>query len=243
MEEVGFHYKADDPKITFAVVITKYNCGWIMCKRKGRTTYEFPSGRRKAGESIYDTAKREIKEETGAEAFSLKRICDFSVRDTECAGEEPGEEKFGTLFFARMFVREFSPQDKTEEVDCFDDLPDDLTYPSITQKLVDRAMIEILMSEDGSAYFLVHDKDLPEYPFGGDPFVEWLKSEGFKWHKVYHSTATGIWISLNNKIMACGKPGIRCFEEIGHHAITVEEFKTIYGIFKKYRGKAPFVFD
>ncbi|MDE6442773.1 MAG: hypothetical protein K2L12_08500 [Clostridia bacterium] len=100
-----------------------------------------------------------------------------------------------------------------------------------------------MKNENGTAYFLVDDKNLEQAYKGGDPFYEWLISEGFKVHKTYRggwSGVIGIWINLNNKIMAFGMPGIRCFEEIGHHAITIDEFKVIYKIYKKYEGKPPF---
>ena len=124
-----------------------------------------------------------------------------------------------------------------------EDLPDNLTYPSITPKLVKKAMNAVLDDEKGTGYFLVYDENFHKCALHENTFIEWLESEGFKWHNVYHSSGTGIWLNINNKIIACGKPGIRCFVEIGHHAITIDEFKTIYEIYKKYKGKAPFVFS
>ena len=103
-----------------------------------------------------------------------------------------------------------------------------------------------MKNENGTAYFLVHDENLEKHSQGDDPFITWLLSEDFKVHEVYRggwSFVTGVWINLNNKILAFGMPGVRCSEEIGHHAITVDEFKMIYGIYKKYDGKDPFVFD
>lgn len=99
---------------------------------------------------------------------------------------------------------------------------------------------------NGTAYFLVHDEKLPEANSGGDPFIKWLISEGFNVHDLYHGCweyVTAIYINLNSKKYAMGMPGIRLFEHIGNHAITIEEFKTIYAIYKKYEGKALFVFD
>lgn len=99
---------------------------------------------------------------------------------------------------------------------------------------------------NGTAYFLVHDKKLPQANGGGDPFVEWLITEGFKVHNLFHGCweyVSALYINLNNKIYAFGMPGIRLFEPIGNHAITIEEFKTIYSIYKQYGGKAPFVFS
>lgn len=101
-------------------------------------------------------------------------------------------------------------------------------------------------TQNGTAYFLIHDEDLPKANSDGDSFIKWLISEGFKVHDLYHGCwahVTALYINLNSKIYAIGKPGIRLFEPIGNHAITIEEFKTIYSIYTKYEGKQPFVFD
>ena len=37
-------------------------------------------------------------------------------------------------------------------------------------------------------------------------------------------------------------PGIAIVYVIGEHAITLDEFKTIYAIYKKYEGKELFTF-
>ena len=101
-------------------------------------------------------------------------------------------------------------------------------------------------SENSTAYFLVHDPNLGKISEGGDPFYNWLVSEGFTTNETYHDIwdfVPGIWININTKIMAVGTPGIKCYEQIGHHAITIDELKIIYAIYKKYEGKPSFVFD
>lgn len=183
------------------------------------------------------------QEETGATTFSLARVCDYSVRGLTRQGEELDEEAFGTLFFAKISHNDDVLNSEIEKVELMEDLPDSLTYPSITPKLIEKAMYEVLQSEKGTAYFWVYDENFQKIPLHENQLIQWLKSEGFKWHNVYRSGGTGIWVNLNNKTIACGKPGIRCFEEIGHHAITIDEFKVIYDIYKKYRDKLPFVFD
>lgn len=66
MLEVKFYDRVTDCQLKFAVIISRSNEKWVLCKHKERTTYEFPGGHRENGESIIDTAKRELYEETGA---------------------------------------------------------------------------------------------------------------------------------------------------------------------------------
>ena len=64
MAEVIFHNQVSDELLQFAVIIAKTNGKWVFCKHRERDTYEVPGGRREAGETILETAKRELREET-----------------------------------------------------------------------------------------------------------------------------------------------------------------------------------
>lgn len=69
------------------------------------------------------------------------------------------------------------------------------------------------------------------------PFWIWLQEEGF--HSWLHHGNYGmdwIFINLNSMIYAPGMPGIRIVGPIREHAITVEEFKTIWEIYMRYEG-------
>ena len=66
---VKFYDKIDDDLLKFAVIISKSNSKWVFCKHRDRDTYEVPGGHREAGELIEDTARRELKEETGHLSF------------------------------------------------------------------------------------------------------------------------------------------------------------------------------
>lgn len=99
---------------------------------------------------------------------------------------------------------------------------------------------------DGSSAFLIYDEGIQE----NDAFFAWLKDEGFHFwssSKGWYSGATWkvcwIYVNLNSKLIARGIPGIRVTGEIGHHAITIDEFKTIYGIYKKYATLSPLKFN
>ena len=111
----------------------------MFCRHKERDTYEVPGGHREAGENILETAKRELREETGAVKYEIKQICVYSgigktrVNDT-------GEESFGMLCFAEIteFAKELHSE--MEKVILMDELPENLTYPLIQPKLIEKYM-------------------------------------------------------------------------------------------------------
>ena len=79
MLEVKFYDNVADELLKFAVVISKHNGKWVFCKHKERDTYEIPGGHREPYETITETAKRELSEETGAMQFDIVPICVYSV--------------------------------------------------------------------------------------------------------------------------------------------------------------------
>ena len=77
----------------------------------------------------------------------------------------------------------------------------------------------------------------------GDGAYSWLRDEGFTFGG-YHGNYGCWWahVNITRKQFAYGMPGVCLALPIGDHAITIEEFKTIYNIYKKYIGKDVFVF-
>lgn len=138
MIEVKFYDQVADELLKFAVIISKTNGKWVFCKHKERNTYEVPGGHREENETILETAKRELKEETGALDFSVSPICVYSVTGKNKVNES-GEETYGMLFFAEIKSFENELHSEMEKVLITDTLVENWTYPLIQPKLIEEA--------------------------------------------------------------------------------------------------------
>ena len=138
MAEVRFYESIDDSLLKFAVIIAKTDNKWVFCKHRERDTYEVPGGHREDGETILETAKRELKEETGAVEFDIKPICVYSVKGKTRVNEQLDDESFGMLYFADIVSFE-ALHSEIEKILITDELVDNWTYPLIQPKLIEEA--------------------------------------------------------------------------------------------------------
>lgn len=126
----------DDANIRFAVIASRSQGKWVLCKHKERDTWEMPGGHREYGkdgvtfrETAIAAAQRELKEETGALSYRIRPVCVYSV-----VREEDGKENesLGLLAFAE--IQEFGTiESEIEKIEFFDAMPDRgrMTYPDI----------------------------------------------------------------------------------------------------------------
>ncbi len=136
--KVQFYKSVEDKLLKFAVIISKANGKWVFCKHKERNTYEIPGGHREDGETILETAKRELYEETGAVKYELKPVCVYSVTGKNRVNQT-GEESYGMLYFAEIYEFEKDLHSEMERVELFEELPEEWTYPLIQPKLIKEA--------------------------------------------------------------------------------------------------------
>ena len=136
--EVRFYDTVDDSLLKFAVIISKADGKWVFCKHKERDTYEVPGGHREPGESIMETAARELWEETGAADFTIEPVCVYSVTGKNRVNDT-GEETYGMLCFAQITRFEKELHSEMEKVIVSDELPGAWTYPLIQPKLIKEA--------------------------------------------------------------------------------------------------------
>ena len=93
------------------------------------------------------------------------------------------------------------------------------------------------MLNKGSATFGIYDKNL-EHRYD-DPFICWLKSEGFKAQRYgYPSSDHFLYINVNSKVFNWGMRGASLSPILFDHTLHIDEFKQIYAIYKKYEGLA-----
>lgn len=135
--EVKFYDTVADSLLKFAVIISQSNSKWVFCKHKERDTYEVPGGHREPGEDIWETAKRELQEETGAIQFDMKPICVYSVTGKNRVNDT-GEETYGLLCFAEITEFDKELHSEMEKVVLLDELPENWTYPLIQPKLIEK---------------------------------------------------------------------------------------------------------
>ena len=133
--EVKFYEDIEDKLLKFAVIISKSYGKWVFCKHKERDTYEVPGGHREENETILETAKRELKEETGAVDFSIYKVCVYSVTGKTRVNES-GEESFGMLYCANIRAFDKELHSEIEKVVLLDELPSEWTYPLIQPLLI-----------------------------------------------------------------------------------------------------------
>ena len=131
--EVKFYDTVNDELLKFAVIASTSDGKWVFCKHKERDTYECPGGHREIGESIDDTAKRELYEETGAIDYTIKPICVYSVVSKDSIKIT---ETFGMLYYADIISFENELHSEIEKIELFDKLPTKWTYPLIQPLLL-----------------------------------------------------------------------------------------------------------
>lgn len=137
----------------YVVVLSEYNGKILLSRHKDRTTWETQGGHIEDGETPLDAAKRELYEKSGAIDFDIEPLCDYRAWN-----EDTGHGANGVVF--KAIIRELGniPESEMAEVQTFDSLPNELTYPAITPVL-------FRYLETGQNSVVLHRMKLKAEPF------------------------------------------------------------------------------
>lgn len=113
----------------FVVVLSRLGGKWLLSKHRRRSTWETQGGHIETGEMPLEAARRELWEESGAAEYTIRPLCDYWASDETSRAN-------GMAFYAEITRLGELPESEMERVGVFAALPENLTYPSITPKLV-----------------------------------------------------------------------------------------------------------
>lgn len=89
--------------------------------------------------------------------------------------------------------------------------------------------------------FLIKDDSLGH---SDSEFYKWLSNECFTFAGPKGQFGCNwAYVNITHKVYAYGWPGVGFVQPIGDHAITIEEFFSIYEIYSMYRGLNPLVMN
>lgn len=136
MAEVCFYKKDYFPGngLIYSVIAARFGKEWLFVRHHDRSTWEIAGGHIEIGESAYDAACRELREETGATEFEIDCVATYSVTNSDGS-------KYGRLFFAEIHKFGQVPDiSEIAEISLSETMPLKLTYPDIQPLLFNKIL-------------------------------------------------------------------------------------------------------
>lgn len=112
----------------YTVICTTYEGKWILSRHKNRSTWETQGGHIEKGETPLECAKRELFEESGIKDADIYPVCDYLGYNSKSSAN-------GMVFLAVAHTLGKLPKSEIEEIEAFETLPAELTYPDTSPKL------------------------------------------------------------------------------------------------------------
>lgn len=116
----------------YTVICSNYRGKWILSEHKKRSTWETQGGHIEVGETPLECAKRELFEESGVKDADIYPVCDYWGFNSQACSN-------GMVFLAVVHELGTLPESEMREIRFFDQLPENLTYPDVTPRLMAEA--------------------------------------------------------------------------------------------------------
>ena len=116
----------------YVVVCSLYEGKWLLSRHKKRDTWETQGGHIEPGETPLQAAQRELYEESGVRDAEIYPVCDYYGYDSLSHAN-------GMVFLADIHHLGILPESEMKETQLFEKLPEHLTYPNVTPKLIEEA--------------------------------------------------------------------------------------------------------
>lgn len=116
----------------YVVVCSQYEGKWLLSRHRNRDTWETQGGHIEPGETPIDAARRELYEESGVTDAQIIPVCDYY-------GYVADRHAGGMVFLAVIHHLGTLPESEMQEVRLFEKLPENLTYPNVTPRLMEEA--------------------------------------------------------------------------------------------------------
>lgn len=116
----------------YVVVCSRYEGKWLLSRHRNRDTWETQGGHIEQGETPMDAARRELYEESGVTDAQIIPVCDYY-------GFREDRHANGMVFLAVIHRLGTLPESEMQEIRLFEKLPEELTYPNVTPKLMEEA--------------------------------------------------------------------------------------------------------
>ena len=116
----------------YVVVCSRYEDKWLLSRHKQRDTWETQGGHIEPGETPLEAARRELYEESGVREAAVYPVCDYRGFDAQGAAN-------GMVFYAAVQALGPLPESEIKEAGLFSALPENLTYPNVTPRLLAEA--------------------------------------------------------------------------------------------------------
>jgi len=135
MTEIKFYDPIYEPpgKLVYAIIASRYSGKWVFVRHKQRSTFEMPAGHIEDNETPDEAAGRELREETGARAFTINCIATYSVSSNGITG-------YGRLYIADITEPGPLPAgSEIGEVIMSGRIPENITHPDVQPRLFKKA--------------------------------------------------------------------------------------------------------